>query len=87
MTLVDDRGHRVQIDEREVSVSVKGEGRLLAVDSGELRVESDSFARSMVKTQFGRALAIVQSGRRPGTITVTVSVQGVGIKEYTLESR
>lgn len=87
VTLVDDRGHRVQIDEREVSVSVKGEGRLLAVDSGELRVESDSFARSMVKTQFGRALAIVQSGRRPGAITVTVSVQGVGIKEYTLESR
>ena len=83
LTLRDAAGHRVQVDERTVKVRVTGAGRLLAVDSGELRVPTDSFARDEVLTQYGRALAIVQSAREPGVIHVEVSC--VGLPPQTLE--
>ena len=87
VTVVDAEGHRVQVDERLVKVTVSGEGRLLAVDSGELRVPTDSFDRNEVLTQFGRALVVVQSSRISGTITVEISVDGVGSKTLILSSR
>ncbi len=77
ITLKDADGHRVQVDDRYVSVVVQGSGRLLAVESGELRVPEDSFDRTSVKTQYGRALAIVQSLRTAGTMTVTVFAEGL----------
>ncbi len=86
VTLVDKNGNRVQNDDRMVYVSVQGKGRLLAVDSGELRVE-DSFDRESVKTQYGRALAIVQSLRDSGSMTVTITVEGLGIKQVNLSSK
>ena len=87
ITLTDPDGHRVQVEERQVRVSVEGDGRLLALDNGELRVAGDSFARDAVPTQFGRALAIVQAGRHGGSITVTVRIDGLGESQLEIPVR
>ena len=87
VTLLDKNGHRVQVDERVVHVEVSGQGSLKAVDSGELRVSSDSFDRDEVLTQFGRVLAIVQSHRQPGKITIKVTEEEVGSKTIEIQTK
>lgn len=82
--LVDANGNRVQNDERTVKVSVEGSATLMAVDSGELRVQADSFDRNEVLTQYGRALAVVRTTRDSSPATVTVSVEGLGTKTVEL---
>lgn len=74
--LVDDKGIPVQTDDKTVKVSVEGEGRLLGLDSGDLR-RQDSFAGNTLKTYFGRMQATVQSTRKAGKITVKVEVEGI----------
>lgn len=75
LTLLDGSGLEAQADNRLVTVSVEGEGRLRCVDSGDLRREY-AFATDNVKTYFAKALIVVQSTRRPGPIKVTVNVSG-----------
>ena len=87
ITLRDAAGHRVQVDERTVKVRVSGEGRLLAVDSGELRVPTDSFDRDEVLTQYGRALAIIQSTRKTGVIRVEISCDGLPTQTLEITTR
>lgn len=87
ITLRDEAGHRVQVDERTVKVRVSGDGRLLAVDSGELRVPTDSFDRDEVLTQYGRALAVVQSTRKAGVIRVEVTCDGLPTQTLEITTR
>jgi len=87
ITLRDDAGHRVQVDERTVKVKVSGDGRLLAVDSGELRVPTDSFDRDEVLTQYGRALAVVQSTRKAGVIHIEVLCDGLPTQSLDIPTR
>lgn len=81
--LVDADGNPVQTDDRRVTVTVTGEGRLRGVDNGDLRRET-SFGGNELNTYFGRALAIVQSGRKPGKIRVTIKVEGID-EVYVME--
>ena len=76
LTLVDDKGVRVQTDNRHIKVHVSGEGRLVALDSGELRAEN-TFFKDNVQSYFGRALVTVQATRKSGTIRVEVEVEGL----------
>lgn len=73
--LFDSNGIEAQADNRMITVSVEGEGRLRRVDSGDLRREG-SFSGNSVKTYFGKALVVVQSTRKPGPIIVNVHVEG-----------
>lgn len=73
--LHDKEGRLVQTDDRNVKVTVTGAGRLLAVDSGELRREH-SFWQNPVKSSWGKALVMVQSLRTPGNMEVKVEVEG-----------
>ena len=73
--LEDSEGNIVQTDDRKLTVTVEGEGKFLGIDNGDLRREN-SFAGNQLKTYFGRALAIVQSSRKPGKIKVNVSMDG-----------
>lgn len=74
--LKDAQGVNVQTDDRMIKVTVEGEGRLLGVDSGDLRKEI-TFAGNTVKTYWGRAQAIVQSTRKAGTIRVCIEADGL----------
>lgn len=80
--LLDKDGNRVQTDDRKVTVTVKGEGKFLGMDNGDLRRES--FTGNTLKTYFGNMLAIVQSTQKVGKISVHIVVEGVD-KEYVVD--
>ena len=73
--LEDEDGNLVQTDDRELTVTVEGEGVFRGLDSGDLRRQY-SFGRNNLKTYFGKALVIVQSTRKPGVIRVEVKMEG-----------
>ena len=80
--LLDKDGNRVQTDDRKVTVTVKGEGKFLGMDNGDLRRES--FTGNTQKTYFGNMLVIVQSTKKMGKISVHIVVEGVD-KEYVVD--
>lgn len=81
--LRDEDGNPVQTDDRMITVSVEGEGRLRGVDTGDLRRETP-FGGNKLKSYFGRALAIVQSTRKVGNIRVNIEVEGIE-KPYLID--
>ena len=81
--LRDKDGNLVQTDDRRVTVTVEGEGRLRGVDNGDVRREKCAVTNSL-DTYFGRALIVVQSTRKAGRIRVTVNVEGVDTP-YTVD--
>ena len=85
VVLKDENGVPVQTDDRMVSISVEGDGRLLGLDSGDLRRQG-SFAGNSLKTYFGRVQATVQSSRKAGAITVKVEVEGIASPYYVTVS-
>ncbi len=74
--LFDKNGIPVQTDDRMVMVTMEGDGRFLGIDNGDLRREK-SFMGNRLKTFFGKAIVIVQSGRKAGTIKVKIEVEGI----------
>ena len=74
--LLDTNGIRVPNADTLCTATVSGPGRLLGIDNGDQR---DMTALSLPKrrTQQGRALALVQTARQPGTIELTVTADGV----------
>ncbi|WP_418213808.1 glycoside hydrolase family 2 TIM barrel-domain containing protein [Bacteroides difficilis] len=80
--LFDKDGIPVQTDDRLVTVSIEGEGKFLGIDNGDLRREK-SFQGNKLKTYFGKALAIVQSNRKAGTLKVKIDIQGIPQPYYT----
>lgn len=81
--LRDEDGNPVQTDNRLVTVTVEGEGRLRGVDTGDLRRETP-FGGNELKTYFGKALAIVQSTRKAGNIRVSIRIEGIE-KPYLID--
>jgi beta-galactosidase len=84
--LHDKEGRLVQTDDRNVKVTVTGAGRLLAVDSGELR-RKHTFWQNPVKTSWGKAIIMVQSSRTPGSIEVKVEVDGCEAQIMTIRTK
>ena len=74
--LVDENGVPVQTDDRKITVTVSGEGKFMGIESGDLRREG-SFAGNELNTYFGKALVIVQSTRKKGTISVKIDADGI----------
>lgn len=75
ISLVDVDGNPVSTDDKMMTVSIEGEGKLLGIDNGELR-RSESFAGNKLPTYLGKALVIVQSTRKAGTMKVKVEMEG-----------
>ena len=73
--LVDAQGVVVPNADLQITVEVVGPGRLLGLDTGDLR--RNSFTGNSIRTYFGRALITVQSSRSKGNIKVIVKVPGV----------
>ncbi len=80
--LRDANGVLVQTDDRNVTVSIEGEGVIRGLDNGELRRDTPFAGTYTHPTYFGRALAIVQSTRAAGNMKLKVEVEGMGDALY-----
>lgn len=74
--LEDEEGNLVQTDDRTLTVTLAGDGKFKALDNGDLR-RQEPFGGTELKTYFGKALIVVQSLRKAGTIRVNVQVEGI----------
>jgi beta-galactosidase len=81
ITLVDDKGNKVSTDDRRVTVSLEGEGRILALDNGDLRRQRP-FGEHTLPTYFGEAAVDVQASRTAGTLRLKVDVEGLDTPNY-----
>ena len=81
--LYDKNGKPVQTDDRELTVTVEGDGKFMGIDSGDLR-RKRSFNTNRLKTYFGKALIVVQSLRKAGQMTVKVEMEGAE-SPYTIQ--
>lgn len=86
LNLYDEQGVPIRIDDRRVTVGVEGNGRLLGIDSGEMRRE-ERFNSNTLPTYFGRAVIVVQAGRGKGEMRVKVEVDGLGSQSLVLSAK
>jgi len=76
IALLDSSGVLVPDSDRLIHFKVEGPGRLIGVDSGDLR-NHEPYQSNARTTYWGRALAIVQSTSRAGEIRVTAQAEGI----------
>lgn len=74
--LQDKDGNPVEVDDRNITVTVEGDGVMRGIDTGETRRKA-LLTAGTVKSYFGRAQAVVQSTRKAGTMYVRVRVEGI----------
>lgn len=73
ITAVDKQGRRVPVSD-DVSITVEGDARLVAVSNGDLTSE-ETASQQHIRLYQGTALAILRSGTQPGTVTVTARTE------------
>ena len=81
--LQDKDGLRALNDDRMISVSFEGEGMLMGIETGNLRREK-SWSTTSLKSYFGRAMVVVRSSRKSGTMKVKLRMEGSN-EEYITE--
>lgn len=86
LNLVDNEGIPVPDADKLLTVEVTGAGKFLGIDNGDLRRKT-TFSGSNLNSYFGKALAIVQSLRTPGEITVKVTAEDLPPATLNLMSR
>ena len=74
--LVDAHGVLVPNGDLLCTAEVSGPGRLLGLDNGDQR-DLTALSSSSRRTRQGRALALVQTGRKAGTVELSVSAPGL----------
>ena len=74
--IVDSQGYVVPDADNLLSFSVTGEGKLLGVDNGNER-DDNSFKLNSRKAFKGHAFAVIQAGRKPGDISISVQADGL----------
>lgn len=79
----DAKGNIVRTDNRKVTFEVSGEAKLLGVDNGEPSNIND-FQSNSVDTGRGQALAIIQSKKIVGPVTVTAKIDGLADQSVTI---
>ena len=84
LQLFDENGVPVRINDRMVTVRVEGDGRLMGIDSGEMRREL-RFDSHSLPTYFGKCQIVVQAGRIKGTLKVIVQVEGLPEQVLNIE--
>jgi beta-galactosidase len=88
VTVLDSTGVAVPTAEHSVHFTVTGDARIEGVDNGD-QFSHESLKADHVRLFSGKALVIIRSGRTPGTVTLTASVQGLApaSARLTLERR
>lgn len=83
--LVDKDGAINRDENRNLRVSVTGEGTLAGVDNGSATNHAP-FKGNEVRTFYGRALVIVKAKRQPGSIVLKISAEGLDDAQATITS-
>jgi beta-galactosidase len=86
LRLVDKDGVLVPKGNTFCSINVNGSGRLLALDNGDQR-DMTPLKQPSRKLNQSRAFLVVESLRKPGPITVTVSAEGLPQAQLKLRAR
>lgn len=84
LQLYDSAGIPIRIDNRIVSARVEGAGRLLGLNSGQMR-RTQRLDSPQLPTYRGRLQAIVQAGRNAGPLRLILDVEGLGEQVLDLE--
>jgi beta-galactosidase len=84
--IVDEHGVLVPNADRLLEFELEGPGRLIGVDNGDLECEEPYQGRART-SRSGRCLAIVQVGRRPGRLALTVKAADLPAARIALSSR
>jgi beta-galactosidase len=84
--LTDKNGVLVPSAEHDIRFSVEGPGAIVGVDNGDL-TSMESYKAKKRKAFLGRAQAIIQAARKPGTITLTAQTQGLPDMQVIVEAR
>ena len=74
--IVDQQGRLVPTASNEVVFELSGPGRILGLDNGQAE-SHESFQGNRRSVFAGRALALVQSAKKPGTMQLTASASGL----------
>jgi beta-galactosidase len=74
--LLDEKGVVVPNDDRTVTFTVEGHGKLIGLDNADLRSNEPPKGNTRT-TYFGKALAIIQSSRTKGAIRLTAQTDGL----------
>ncbi len=82
--LVDAKGRPVKTTNKKVTFEIKGAAKLLGVDTGEDDYVQDFQSDNLV-TARGRALAIIQSKKVVGPVTVIAKIDGLADQVVTLD--
>lgn len=85
LQLYDENDRPIRIDDRKVSVSVSGEGRLIGMNSGEMR-RNEPLTSHELPTYFGRCQIVVQASRAAGQIEIIVDVEGLPSRTLVIKS-
>ena len=75
-SIVDQQGNLVQTATNPITVSVKGAGRLLGVDNGDLN-DTTPLSSPTKQARDGHVLSFVQAGHQPGTIIMSATAPGL----------
>ena len=86
VSIVDDHGVIVPDHDMQITFEVTGNGRLIGLDSGDLR-SNESFKGNKRTTYFGKALAIVQSSRQQGDMIVKATADSLPESILTIKLR
>ncbi len=83
--VIDENGNLVPNANIQLNFSVKGQGKIVGVASGD-PTNHESFKGSSHKTLNGKALAIIQSNKDPGTVELIVSGEGLKSKKININT-
>jgi beta-galactosidase len=86
VTLVDDKGVVVPNDDRQITFEIRGAGKLVGTDNGDLR-STESYKGGQRTTRWGRCLAVVRSARAPGEIKVSAQASGLAGSTVTIGTK
>ncbi len=84
-SVVDAGGTVVSQAEVAISFEIAGKGRIIGLDSGDIR-SHESFQSATRRAYQGRCLAIVQAGTEPGLIRLKATTPGLAGDEITINS-
>ncbi|MDO6761284.1 glycoside hydrolase family 2 TIM barrel-domain containing protein [Tamlana sp. 2_MG-2023] len=81
--LEDENGLPVKTENTKVEFTIEGNAKLLGVDSANFNKHQD-FQSNSIETFRGRALAIIQSTKNAGTVSITARAEGYASKTIKL---
>ncbi|AGI38337.1 beta-galactosidase [Thermoclostridium stercorarium subsp. stercorarium DSM 8532] len=81
--ITDEEGNRVCTAEKEIYVTVEGEGRLLGLENGDLR-DTTPYSERYRKTHNGKLLIYIEAGRTEGSVKVKAAAEGLQAAEIII---